>query len=625
MNHYSVRRTAVAVMSRCYSSTVAKKISKPIPRPKEIPFQPRASNSVKLVGKVIMPVQFQTGSDGSHWASTVISREHSSSHHVWIPVIFEGDLAHTALSHLKPDDFIHIAGHLITDPPHFPIHLHNTHTNVQVMVKSLNFVQGYPVENNDASSTSSENEKDEINQPGEDFNSKENEENDVDEPWKDLLLNPSEWWDVRPTKENSKGAAFERKTSGDLLFINSSTPKWLEEKLELLTFDLKPESENSASGAKKNSAPNFIAWRDLLQDPKQWFDFRDSKNSGLVTTKFPDFKRKDGSLSIWLDGTPKWVLPKLEALEIDVPVVKPKQANAGDESWNDLLNNPNKWWDNRSNKKNEKGPDFKNKETGEALWVNGAPKWVLSKLDSTEIDVPIVESKQATTSKGDESWNDLLNNPNKWWDNRSNKKNEKGPDFKNKETGEALWVDGAPKWVLSKLDSTEIDIPIVESKQTTTSKGDESWNDLLNNPHKWWDNRSNKKNEKGPDFKNKETGEALWVDGAPKWFFSKLDSTEIDVSIVESKQATTSKGDESWNDLLNNPNKWWDNRSNKKNEKGPDFKNKETGEALWVNGAPKWVLSELDRTEIDIPIVESEQATSGKSTDPNLVKPVFVI
>nr|KYP75215.1 Wall-associated receptor kinase-like 4 [Cajanus cajan] len=40
-------------------------------------------------------------------------------------------------------------------------------------------------------------------------------------------------------------AAFERKTDGELLFINTSTPKWLKEKLESMTFDLKPEPKHS--------------------------------------------------------------------------------------------------------------------------------------------------------------------------------------------------------------------------------------------------------------------------------------------------------------------------------------------------------------------------------------------
>lgn len=33
-------------------------------------------------------------------------------------MIFEGDLAHTAVCHLKQNDVIHVAGQLSTDPPH---------------------------------------------------------------------------------------------------------------------------------------------------------------------------------------------------------------------------------------------------------------------------------------------------------------------------------------------------------------------------------------------------------------------------------------------------------------------------------------------------------------------------
>lgn len=94
---------------------------------------------------------------------------------------------------------------------------------------------------------------------------------------------------------------------------------------------------------------------------------------------------------------------------------------------------------------------------------------------------------------GDEFWRDVVENPDKWWDNRSNKvtlvselfvcllllldvifflmvyimlywilftgfmvpfdyqRNKRAPDFKHKETGEVLWLDGSPSWVLSKL------------------------------------------------------------------------------------------------------------------------------------------------------------------------------
>lgn len=56
-----------------------------------------------------------------------------------IPVIFEGDLAHIAMSHLKEKDFVHVAGHLSVDVP--PFKLSEVQANVQVMAHTINFVQ----------------------------------------------------------------------------------------------------------------------------------------------------------------------------------------------------------------------------------------------------------------------------------------------------------------------------------------------------------------------------------------------------------------------------------------------------------------------------------------------------
>ena len=53
---------------------------------------------------------------------------------------------------------------------------------------------------------------------------------------------------------------------------------------------------------------------------------------------------------------------------------------------------------------------------------------------------------------------------------------------------------------------------------------EEAWADLENNPDGWFDNRSDKRNPKAPDFKAKnnnkavEGGFALWLDSAPDWF-----------------------------------------------------------------------------------------------------------
>lgn len=51
------------------------------------------------------------------------------------------------------------------------------------------------------------------------------------------------------------------------------------------------------------------------------------------------------------------------------------------------------------------------------------------------------------------------------------------------------------------------------------------WQDLMENPGQWWDNRENKRNPKGPDFAHKAQKKAgsnfpvgLWLSQAPDWF-----------------------------------------------------------------------------------------------------------
>ncbi|RDX75033.1 Protein OSB3, chloroplastic/mitochondrial, partial [Mucuna pruriens] len=408
-------RNSCSLIVRSYATRTRKSNSLFSPKPGKVPFQPKLANAVNLIGQVQTPIQFQDSPDGNAWAATVITRQHSpTSPYLSIPVIFEGDLAHTAACHLKQNDFIHILGQLSTDPPHLEQHQHQT--NIQVMVQTLNFVQGYPQLNNTSAISTkkiSPSEEQDINPSRTHIHAKQSDEHDIDKSWKDLLDNPMEWWDLRSEKENPKGAAFERKTNGELLFINNSTPKWLQDKLGSMTIDLKPEPKLSicnnwliglfehckknaiwftfTASAKKNPDSSLSSWTDLLNNPSQWWDFRDSKLNGLVVIdnlsldtnpRHPDFKCKDGSASFWLNRAPTWVLPKLKGLEFDVPVAKSKKAKdcKGGESWNDLVQNPAKWWDNRLDKRNEKSPDFKHKETGEGLWLGASPSWVLSKL-----------------------------------------------------------------------------------------------------------------------------------------------------------------------------------------------------------------------------------------------------
>ncbi|KAI9118752.1 hypothetical protein K1719_010197 [Acacia pycnantha] len=298
-------------------------------RPTVIPYQPKAANFVNLIGQVHMPVQFQTSPDGKTWATTVVIRELTpDSSHLWIPVKFEGDLAHVAACHLKENDYIHIAGELSASSSYS--NQSKGQSNIQVLVQSLNFVQGYPL--------------------------------------------------VEEISASSKQQGIS---------------------------DSSDSTKKNSDSTKKNSDCLLDSWRDLLRDPKQWQDCRESKRNGLVKFRYPDFKHKDGNLALWLDSAPKWVLSELEGLEFDALILKSKQANEQSDS------------------------NLRSKQAEDQSGLN-------------------LKSQQAKERKDDASWKDVVENPDKWWDNRLNKKSQRSPDFKHKETGEALWLNSSPSWHMIK-------------------------------------------------------------------------------------------------------------------------------------------------------------------------------
>nr|CAB3498620.1 unnamed protein product [Digitaria exilis] len=67
--------------------------------------------------------------------------------------------------------------------------------------------------------------------------------------------------------------------------------------------------------------------------------------------------------------------------------------------------------------------------------------------------VRLYDPEASDDTPAEELWQAFFANPLDWWDNRTNKKNPRYPDFKHKHTGEALWVDGRnnPNWVISQL------------------------------------------------------------------------------------------------------------------------------------------------------------------------------
>ena len=44
-------------------------------------------------------------------------------------------------------------------------------------------------------------------------------------------------------------------------------------------------------------------------------------------------------------------------------------SNSAEDKWRRFFADPGRYWDNRCGKRNPKSPDFKHKDTGEALWI----------------------------------------------------------------------------------------------------------------------------------------------------------------------------------------------------------------------------------------------------------------
>lgn len=249
--------------------------------------------------------------------------------------------------------------------------------------------------------------------------------------------------------------------------------------------------------------------------------------------------------------------------------------------WQALFANPDEWRDNRRNNKSPTQPDFKHKETDEALWLDSdTPVWVTKQLESFDQREPKNDEIQL--------WQALFANPDEWWDNRRNKKNLKQPDFKHRETGEALWLHSSdtPAWITRQLESFD---------ERETKNDEHLWKALFANPDEWWDKRRNKKNPKQPDFKHKDTDKALWLNSyTPDWVTKQLESFDLGEA-ADGVEETNSAEIHLWQVFFANPREWWDKRRHKTNPKQPDFKHKDTGEALWLDSdTPAWVTRQLE-------------------------------
>ncbi|XP_057779018.1 protein OSB2, chloroplastic-like [Salvia miltiorrhiza] len=361
-----------------FAQTIKKQAEAPPalwPKPQPISYQAEVANNVNFIGNVDIPVKFVTDSDGKHFTVTVISlRRGDGRGSLSIPVVFEGDLAHVAACHVKENDCVFVSGQLSGDP--LRCALSESLGKFHVVAESVNFVEEF--EKSDLDSKLG------ISSPAVDINGlgrvKSKNVDHVD-------YNQISQVEFDGAKERS--SSIERPAVP--LYEAETVPQQVVA-VDNGNVDFSSKGWEGAS-TKKDANQILDLWGDLLKQPLQWWDYRSHKAKGLVKEKFPDFKKKETGESLWISSAPKWILPSLGKMEFDVKEMKAEKKVYGGEghsdrkqnpdlenSWKNLVENPGKWWDNRAGKKNSKAPDFRHKETGEVLWLNSSPEWVLSKL-----------------------------------------------------------------------------------------------------------------------------------------------------------------------------------------------------------------------------------------------------
>uniref|UniRef100_A0A0D9VA80 Uncharacterized protein n=1 Tax=Leersia perrieri TaxID=77586 RepID=A0A0D9VA80_9ORYZ len=315
------------------------KLPSELPRPSTIAFQPRVANAVRLIGSVGAPVQLQRLPDGRFSAVSVLVQDRLSDYpNFWIPIIFQDDLAQVAASHLKENDLIYVSGQLTGDIP--PTKIMDGQANIQVLAQLLSFVGSKAVE----------------------------AESMVDE-------------------EEGFIKVFEA-----------------EKKVEAKKYISKYPSGTVSGYRNKGDKLNKL-WDDVMANPQDWTDHRPQKKAGSINARYPDFTHNVSKEGLWLNTAPKAILEKLDDLVFSRgfsagkqyrPFGGDKGANWAKKSqdassmskqklqedlWRDLMNNPGKWWDNRSDRRSEKQPDFKHKDTGEPLWIGSqTPRWAIDAL-----------------------------------------------------------------------------------------------------------------------------------------------------------------------------------------------------------------------------------------------------
>eukprot|EP00892_Ulva_mutabilis_P005606 jgi/Ulvmu1/3417/UM016_0036.1 len=261
------------------------------------------------------------------------------------------------------------------------------------------------------------------------------------------------------------------------------------------------------------------------------------------------------------------------------------------ELWEELRAQPDNFWDNRTTKVNPKAPDFVHKQTGDALWASSeTPDWYLEENAYAAHTGPQLEpvahgdSMDQTHATHGDDFGDIeavgapVNGfqPATGWGAGAGAASAGDTDRWGGSSGSYFGAAGGPA--------------AAAGASRGSGAGDMAalWEEFRTSPQSFWDNREGKRNPRAPDFKHKETGKGLWIESSPLWF----DPNQVAASKGGSSggaRPSQAEMDDLWRLLMAAPGDFWDNRTNKRNPRAPDFKHKQNGGALWLNSKPAWV------------------------------------
>ncbi|KAI4366412.1 hypothetical protein MLD38_022293 [Melastoma candidum] len=207
-------------------------------RPTVIKWQDRLANSVSLIGSVLFsPNQSNTDNDrfGVHTVLRV-----KSTRDFGIMLSMWDEMAEIASKHLRRNDWIYVSGRLESYTK--ASEDGQTKIKFQVQVKELNYVapilrpyRPAETEVKNSGTGSLESHKYRLHL------------------WQVFFANPSDWWDNRKKKTNSRQPDFRHKDTNEALWLSPYDPPWVKRQLEVL--DLAWEQGRSTDAGSKRVIP----------------------------------------------------------------------------------------------------------------------------------------------------------------------------------------------------------------------------------------------------------------------------------------------------------------------------------------------------------------------------------